>query len=437
MAPSMSAKAKGAKAKGTGAKGATPDRARIRFGAISLWMFAAMALVLGARAAEGRPVYAFDLLPFGLWWAGAAAFAIALKLGRYRGVPALPGLTLMLSGIGVWARARIVGSVQEAGWVDLVVYPFGFVWMILAWWMCRNGRARLLRPLAPLAYLLSLGVVGALLALGARFRGAMYGPGGMTPTELLKVLVPIALAGFFASREKLWKNRSLFRPPPGSLLVLGAATLALAALLVAQRDLGMGVLLGLTLTGVMVVATGRWSWAVGAGVPVAALAVVVPRVFEHGARRFEAWLNPFADPTGAGWQVLQGLSGLFAGGLAGTGLGGGRPDRLPIAGSDFIYAVYGEEMGFLGCVLLLALYGAILRQGFRAAERATDSFSRLLAAGISLLLAAQVGVNIAGVVTLLPVTGIPLPFVSLGGSSAWVTSLQLGLLMALSEPKTK
>lgn len=396
-------------------------------------MLAGMASVWGARAAEGRPIYVFDLLPFGLWWMAAAGFALSLRLGRYRGAPGLPGLVIMLSGVGLWLRSRVLGTVEEAGWLDAVIYPMGFVWMGAVWWMFRNGRARVLRPLWPLAYGLSIALVAGLLVWGSRFRGAVYGPGGMTPTELLKVLVPMAMAGYFASREAVWKNRSPFFPPMAALVGLGAAFGVLAALLAVQRDLGMGVLLGLTLTGMLVVATGRWSWAVAACLPLAAAAVVVPKLFDHGARRVEAWLDPFADPTGAGWQVLQGLSGLFTGGLFGTGLGGGRPDRLPIAGSDFIYAVYGEEMGFVGCVLLLVLYGAILRRGFLAAEGCEERFSRLLAAGLTLLLAMQVGVNIAGVVTLLPVTGIPLPYLSLGGSSAWVSSVQFGLLMALSE----
>jgi cell division protein FtsW len=160
----------------------------------------------------------------------------------------------------------------------------------------------------------------------------------------------------------------------------------------------------------------------------------VTRYMDHGARRLQAWMDPFADPTGSGWQVLQGLTGLYAGGLTGTGLGGGRPDRLPIAGSDFVYAVYGEELGYIGCVLLLGLFAQLILRSAAVANIQTDRFSGLLASGLAAVLAVQVVVNIAGVVTLLPITGITLPYISQGGSSIWVTSILFGLLLGMAEP---
>jgi len=155
----------------------------------------------------------------------------------------------------------------------------------------------------------------------------------------------------------------------------------------------------------------------------------------HGARRLEAWLDPFADPTGSGWQVLQGLSGLYAGGLAGTGIGEGEPDRLPIAASDFVYAVYGEELGFIGCVLLILLLAGLIKQCAMSSSRNPNAFSSLVAIGLTAQLAIQFFVNIAGVVTLLPVTGITLPYISQGGSSFWVASIQFGLLMGIGDLK--
>jgi cell division protein FtsW (lipid II flippase) len=400
---------------------------------ITLWVGAGFLLMLGARVREGRPVYLMDLLPLWVWWGSGVWLTLCLKAGKYQGVRALPALLLMLSGVGVWMRSRMLGAVEEVSWLDLAVYPASMVWVTLAWMGFRRGRFAMLRPLAFWTYLLSVAGLGALLLLGSRFRGAVYAPGGMTPTELLKILLPVMLAGFFARTETHWQGRSFWHPPGWPLLGLATGAGILAAGLVVQRDLGMLVLLGGATLGLLVMVTGRWNWLVAALIPVFAGGIGVRMFFSHGQRRIDAWLNPFEDPTGAGWQVLQGLSGLYAGGVVGTGLGEGRPDRLPIAGSDFIYAVYGEEMGFLGCLLLLVLYGLILRQGFLASARCSDPFSRYAAFCITLLLAVQIGVNLAGVVTLLPVTGIPLPWLSLGGSSAWVTAIQFGWLMALSD----
>jgi cell division protein FtsW (lipid II flippase) len=254
---------------------------------------------------------------------------------------------------------------------------------------------------------------------------------------VLKLLIPVALAGFFAKDLKKWDGRACWNPPSGPVLLLGGGWAVLCGLLVLQRDLGMVVLLSLMLMVLMVQVTRSWSWAwVGAGL-VAGGGWLVWTYVAHGASRLQAWLDPFADPTGSGWQVLQGLSGLYAGGLSGTGFGEGEPDRLPIASSDFVYAVYGEELGFIGCVLLILLVAGLVKQASASAVRNPNAFSSLLAVGLTAQLAIQFFVNIAGVVTLLPVTGITLPYISQGGSSFWVASLQFGLLLGIGDVTTK
>ncbi len=390
--------------------------------------------VLGARAGQGGLLSVADVLPLGVWFGSALLLVGILRVARFAGSGALLGGLLLLSGIGVLVRARMSGAVEGVGDMSLWIQPMGFAWLWLGWAASRRGRIASWRSLWPFAALLCPLVLGGLLVVGSRFRGALYGPGGMTPTELLKVLVPFALAGAFAHAEGEWRGRPLWRPPWGPLLALSLAWALLCALLVLQRDLGMVLLLSLTLLGILVRATGSLSWAGAAALAGGAGLWAASRLFAHGARRMEAWLDPFSDPTGAGWQVLQGLSGLYAGGLAGTGFGRGRPDRLPIAGSDFVYAVYGEETGYLGCLLLLLLYGVLFSAARRIVHAQKGAFAGLLAAGISAAFLAQVTVNIAGVVTLLPITGIPLPWISQGGSSYWVTSLQLGLLLGMSEP---
>jgi cell division protein FtsW (lipid II flippase) len=405
----------------------------IPLGGILVMMGIGILLVLGARAGQGQVLHLMDLLPFGLWLVSALILTLFLRAGGYRGPGALPGMILILSAVGVLVRSRMEGSVEGlTGWNHLV-QPLGFVWIWLGWLFSRRGRVSCMQPFWPLTYMLSLALLAGLFVMGTQFRGAMYGPGGMTPSEILKIFLPITLAGFFTSKAFDWTRRPCWNPPVGGLCLLGLGWAALSALLVLYKDMGLVLLLSVMLVVMLVAVTRSWSWLIlFAGILAGSVWWVI-EYMAHGARRFHSWLNLFADPTGANWQVLQGLTGLYAGGLSGTGLGGGQPDRLPIAGSDFVYAVYGEEMGYLGCLLLLALFAGLLRQTSLVANEQEEPFAGSLATGLAALLAAQVVVNIAGVVTLLPITGITLPYISQGGSSYWVISIQFGLLLGLAD----
>ena len=282
---------------------------------------------------------------------------------------------------------------------------------------------------------LSLLLVLVLLVTGQRFRGAVFGAGLLTPTELLKISFVLFSATYIDREAKalsLWRFHDLL-PPWRPLLPLVGVGAALLIMLLIQRDLGMVLLLGLTLPLLLVLGTGRWGYA-GYGLTLASLlGWLLLGVFEHGERRIQAWLNPFLDPTGASWQVLQGLSGMHAGGLWGDGFGAGNPEYTPIAESDFIYAVIGEELGFIGSALVLAFFLILILRGLQIAVRARSSFGLLLAAGLTTILAAQVVLNVGGVTSLLPLTGITLPFISQGGSSLVTAFALLGLLLAISD----
>ena len=282
---------------------------------------------------------------------------------------------------------------------------------------------------------LSLLLVLVLLVTGQRFRGAVFGAGLLTPTELLKISFVLFSATYIDREAKalsLWRFHDLL-PPWRPLLPLVGVGAALLIMLLIQRDLGMVLLLGLTLPLLLVLGTGRWGYA-GYGLTLASLlGWLLLGFFEHGERRIQAWLNPFQDPTGASWQVLQGLSGMHAGGLWGDGFGAGNPEYTPIAESDFIYAVIGEELGFIGTALVLAFFLILILRGFQIAVRARSSFGLLLAAGLTTILAAQVVLNVGGVTSLLPLTGITLPFISQGGSSLVTAFALLGLLLAISD----
>lgn len=422
------------KKKSKNGKSVQPNHGSAAFPGISLLLLVGMLLVLGARANAGEILHLSDLLPFGYWLLSAGLLVALLHLGKYTGSPGLLKLILLLSALGVLVRSRMEGSVEGIGGWSHLIQPLGFVWIWLAWGFSRKGRLNHFRFVWPMTYLFSLAVLAGLIFLGNRFRGAFYGPGGLTPSEILKLFIPFALAGFFTGSADRWQGRACWNPPLGQTLLLMSGWGMLCALLVLQRDLGLLVLLSLMLVVMLISMTRSWSWGVLLLGAVAGGGWLVLQYVDHGARRLQAWLDPFADPTGSGWQVLQGLSGLYAGGLTGTGLGAGHPDRLPIAGSDFVYAVYGEELGYLGCLLLLLLFGLLLRRCAAVANLQTDTFSGLFAAGLTGLLAVQMLVNIAGVVTLLPVTGITLPYISQGGSSIWVTSVQFGLLLGMAEP---
>jgi cell division protein FtsW len=154
--------------------------------------------------------------------------------------------------------------------------------------------------------------------------------------------------------------------------------------------------------------------------------------FSHVARRFEAWLRPFADPADTGYQILQSLFALGSGSLSGSGLGVGTPDRIPAAWTDFIFSAVGEELGLAGSVAVIAMYALLVAVGVGIALRSRDLFRKLLAFGLAFTLGLQSFLIIAGVTRLLPLTGITLPFMSYGGSSLVSNFLILALLARIS-----
>ena len=155
-------------------------------------------------------------------------------------------------------------------------------------------------------------------------------------------------------------------------------------------------------------------------------------VSAHVKARFDIWLHPFADPTGAGWQILQGLSAMNAGGIWGAGIGAGAPQSVPIVSSDFVYAAVAEELGILLCAFVLMAYGSLFVRGWRTASRVKSPFGSLLAVGLTSALCFQTLLNLGGVTKALPLTGIALPFLSQGGSSLATMLAMVGLLSALS-----
>ena len=163
--------------------------------------------------------------------------------------------------------------------------------------------------------------------------------------------------------------------------------------------------------------TDQASYLLTGGMLVGGGAVLAHRLFDHVQVRVAAWLHPFDDPTGTGFQMVQSLFALGSGGVTGVGLGSGRPDLIPAAATDFVYAAVGEELGLAGSLMIVSAFALLVGSGFGISLRAGNSFRTLLAAGLTMTLAIQTVLIISGVVRVLPITGIALPFLSYGGSA--------------------
>jgi cell division protein FtsW len=214
------------------------------------------------------------------------------------------------------------------------------------------------------------------------------------------------------------------------LLVLGVSGI----LILKQPDMGTALVLSCIAFGILFmggVPMGPIVKVLGA---FAAVAVVVGLADPYRRDRILSFLNPGAHQSGSGYQVWQSLIGLGSGHLFGLGLGGGRQKwgTLPNAHTDFIFSVVGEELGLVGAVVLLGLFFALAWFGLRAATRAPDRFGSLLAVGITTWITSQAVINIGAVVGVLPVTGIPLPFISFGGSSLIITLAAVGILLNIA-----
>jgi cell division protein FtsW len=290
---------------------------------------------------------------------------------------------------------------------------------------------RLWLPVLGFASILML--VAAHPASGTSLYGASrwidLGPVTLQPSEFAKLgLIAFAAAILTAKRAKLDDVGHLAIP-------LLPVVLLVAGLGIAQRDLGTTVIMCGSVFLLLFVAGVRLRYlATVAAIGLAGVAFLIVGEPYRRTRFFDAWLNPEADASGAGYQLIQGLIAIGSGGWTGLGLGSSRAkwDFLPNAHSDFIFAVIAEELGLIGALVVLLAFGVLLFAAVRIAMHATDTFGRLLAAGVASWIGLQTVINLGAVTGLLPITGVPLPLVSFGGTALVVTLAAIGVLVSVA-----
>jgi cell division protein FtsW (lipid II flippase) len=213
------------------------------------------------------------------------------------------------------------------------------------------------------------------------------------------------------------------------LLLVWAASIFI---LVWQRDLGASLLMFAGFVLLLYAATGSSGYLIAGGLMTLTGAVAAASLFDHVQRRMIAWLEPFEHYEDEGFQIAQGIFALASGSLSGAGPGLGRPDLIPNAPTDFIFAAVGEEIGFAGTVAILAIYALVVSVGLGISFRSRDTFRKLLAAGLTFVMAVQVFLIIGGVLRIVPLTGITLPFMSYGGSALVGNLVLVALLLRIS-----
>jgi cell division protein FtsW len=274
----------------------------------------------------------------------------------------------------------------------------------------------------------------------ATHRWIRYGPVGIQPSELAKLAVILYLA-WFLDQKRRHKAAMEFCKKDFLETILPAAgpVLICVCLILAQPDLGTAVDIALVATAILYAAGMSWKWiATGAVASLPALYFLIFHVSYRQAR-LTAFLDPNSDPQGAGFQLTQSLIAVGSGGFTGVGLMESKQKLfyLPEAHTDFIYAVISEELGYIGAILVIALFVVYGWRGLRAAFAAPDGFGRLLALGITAMVLSQALINFAVVLGMVPTKGIPLPFVSYGGSSLLVMLLATGVLLNISQQATE
>lgn len=347
---------------------------------------------------------------------GGLGVAMLYRIMVDRGEPRIWKEQAVWLGVGLAVFVLVLVMIRDVRQLDAFTYTLGLIGVIL-----------LLLPIVPgVGYEIN----------GARL-WAHVGSISVQPAEFGKIFIVIFLASYLSSKRELLASGMgpLGMPRAkdlGPLLLAWGASLAVLFL---ERDMGASLLFFGVFVVMIWVASGRAGYLVVGGLLFVAGALIGYLAFSHVQARVEYWLHALDPATvhdiGYG-QLAQGWFALSSGGLVGTGLGQGSPTLIPYVGSDFIFAAFGEELGMVGAAGLLLLYLVLIGRGLRIGLERVDTFGKLLAVGLTTILALQTFAIVAGVTRLIPLTGVPLPLVSYGGSSRVATFVILALLVRIS-----
>ncbi|MEV6865642.1 FtsW/RodA/SpoVE family cell cycle protein [Streptosporangium subroseum] len=395
------------------------------------------------------------MLTYGLGLGGLmlAAYLVLAKFAPWADPLILPLVTL-INGLGLVMIYRLeqskafgASASTQFMWTAVGVVMFCVTLIVL-----RDHRA-----LQRLTY--TAGAVGLFLLIspllpiigkdvnGARIWIEIPGLGQLQPAEFAKLALIVFFAGYLVAKRDvlaLAGRRLLFIDLPrardlGPVLITWGLSLGV---LIMQKDLGSSLLIFGTFIAMLYIATQRTSWVLIGILLFIGGAILAGLLFDHVYARFEVFLNPgsqelFDRELGGSAQLMQGLFAMATGGIFGTGLGQGNPELIPLAISDFIFPATGEELGLAGLMALLMIYALLVQRGLRTAIAARDPFSKLLAGGLSFILAWQVFIIVGGVTNLIPLTGLVTPFMSQGGSALLANWILIAVLVRMSDAARK
>ncbi|MBV9056414.1 MAG: FtsW/RodA/SpoVE family cell cycle protein [Candidatus Eremiobacteraeota bacterium] len=387
---------------------------------------AGLALAYAPHAALGPPWLLAVLAALALAWVLLAPTTTVRD-------DMLPALAVVLAGLGLAIVARLSPLLAQKQELWLIVS--------LALAIAAGPAFATFRRFAAYKYLwvlASLVLFVLLLVFGQEVNGARLwiklGPIEYEPIELIKLFIVFFLAAYLAetadviANARPWSLRANLKYL-GPLLIGWGSSMAI---LVLQRDLGMATLLLATFATMLAVATRRLDIVVFGALLFVVGAFWAVHHYPYVQTRIAVWRNPFADPLGAGYQSSQAYYSLAAGGLVGSGYRLGHPQFIPDVATDYVYAAFAEEFGIIGAIALLAIFLDMVRRMFAVGLEQPDLYSKLLATGLGATLGFQVVIIVAGVIGLLPLTGITLPLISYGGSSLVANFLLVALVWAMS-----
>ena len=348
-------------------------------------------------------------------------------------------IAMLLHGMGYVMIARLSDrrAALQTTWSFIAILAFVITLVLVQrppdlarykWTFLAVGAGMLMVPLVP--------------GLGSSVGGARIwvslGPINIQPGEFAKILLALFFAAYLSENRELiaasTRRIGPFRVPETRFVLPITAAWAFAVLvMVAEKDLGSALLFFTLFTVMMWVATERGIYLVlGVGL-FSAAAVIAWKLFDVVQTRVDVWLDPWSRYEGKGYQSAQAMFAFANGGVGGTGLGLGSPNKIPAASTDYVYAAIGEELGLVGATAVIIAFLLLFGAGMRIAIRAERTFEKLLATGLTTIVAMQAFIIIGGVLRVVPLTGITLPFVSYGGSSLLANYILLALLLRISD----